>query len=976
MNHASWSQSDGVKTSGASLIQQSNDGYLWLAARGGLIRFDGVRFTMLDSSTTPALRSRLPGAFLPLLRDRDGNMWISRPDGGLVQYRDEVFRVVINSDSKHEDFMRLAQDGAGRVWIYSSLGVFNWDHGQLSKAKLPPGVSERAVSNVIADTGRGVWIGTFGGVWHMVDGRAEHFEAPDGARMAASPLIQTRDGTLWVYTNDLFRVHNNQWSRVRLNGKSIFAIKAVKGTHGEVLVATRGFGLLRILNSDIEQFDTRGGLSNAVLKDVIIDDGQNIWTTTEVGLDRLHTTPFTTIAGNDHAPFDTPIAIVGDAHEGLWLDTPIRGRLLHATGGIIDAQSGDVAWTEMMNIGKHGAHQVIGAARNGGVWLRGWNNDDEGVAFLGAHAVTHTAPIPAPLHSFANMVLDDKSAHQWLVISPRGLQRVHNGKVDTVLLEANGKQPYIASIAEDSSGHIWAAHNTRPILYELLDGKVIAVLDSAGGVKDQIALLRAAGGDTLWMAYNDGSLARMIGHTIRNFDAPDTRAILKGGSVALLTSHNDLWMAGSNGIARLSISALNAFADGRAPPPSLQYFTREDGLTTSRTAWTINRHAAFTARDGRVWFSTPSGLAVFDSSNEWHSTHPPTTHIEELIVDGRVMPRDSAITVPPAPDRVEIRYTAAGLRIPERARIEYKMEGADADWVKGNALRLATYVRLRPGHYTFRVRAWNEEGVPALNESVMSVRVMPRWFESAWFLTLALLALLSAGPLLVRTRQRSIAASGEQRLRERFDATLAERERLAREMHDTLLQGFTGVMLKLQAVQASIVPAPQTASLALAQILDASDDTLLDARQMIWDLRMRELDEHDLPDALVKATQDCVAGADIELRVVVHGERRRLASNIESTVFRIGRESVANIVNHSKATLVELDLTFAASEINLRVRDNGIGISPAVIEQAASRGHMGISGMRSRAARAGGTLRITALPSGGTEVALTIPLLT
>lgn len=366
---------------------------------------------------------------------------------------------------------------------------------------------------------------------------------------------------------------------------------------------------------------------------------------------------------------------------------------------------------------------------------------------------------------------------------------------------------------------------------------------------------------------------------------------------------------------------------------------------------------------------------MFDSANHWTNTHPPVTHIEELIIDGRVIARDSAIVIPPATDRVEIRYTVTNVRIPERARIEYKMEGADTGWVQGNALRLATYPQLRPGHYTFRVRGWNEEGVPALSESVMLVRVLPQWFQSTWFFTLAVLALVSAGPLFVSARQRANAKAREQSLRERFEATLAERERLAREMHDTLLQGFTGVMLKLQAVHASILTAPDVAAEALSKVLDASDETLLGARQMIWDLRMPELDEHDLPDALAKATGNCVAGTPTELRFEVHGWRRRLHSNVESAVFRISREATCNVVNHAHATLVEVDLTFLQDEICLRVRDNGVGISPAAIDKAVARGHMGIGGMRSRAARAGGTLHITTIPDGGTEVMLTIPLM-
>ncbi|MBC8087335.1 MAG: hypothetical protein H7Z40_08705 [Phycisphaerae bacterium] len=972
MYHASWGQSEGMVAANTWAVRRSGDGYLWLAAQDALLRFDGVRFTVVDSADSPALKSTKSGWTRPLLVDREGKLWALRGDGAFLVYRDEEFRVARPPDSHCTNTTVGIQDGAGRLLFTCRRQLYEYTGGRFEKIVLPGGARSNNVGGMAADTGRGIWLGVTGGLWHVVGDSAQFFANPDKPNILISPLRQTSDGTLWLTGRGARCLRNGVWSEPPGTAGQVAVRVVVETPDHAIWIGTSGAGVLRVANGHVEKFSESDGLSNSSVEDLIADREGNIWIVTEAGLDLLRTAPFTTIGRRDKVPFESPSSIVADRAGGLWLDTRGPTRLFHPTGGIIDGENGDIRWNEQQF--RHTRdYEVLATAFGGGAWTAEHAGPAAIVRHLGARNTPGSA-IEVPFHNNVTMALDDQRGSLWLVMSPRGLARVQNGKVTVVQFPRDSIEPYITSLAVDSAGDLWAVSNSRPAIYEIRDGKIIGTIDSAAGVVGIGGSLVAARGDTLWEALESGQLLRIANHRAQAISLPAAPNLLKGRVVAITLAGGQLFMAGRTGIASVPVAALNAFVEGRGPAPVPRFYSREDGVPVARTAGSINRQPIFTARDGRVWFSTPAGLAVYDATHDVANTVAPYTHIEEIVVAGRNVSRDSLLRIPSSPDRVEIHYTATSLRIPKRARIEYKLENADANWVAGNSLRVATYSRLRPGHYTFRVRAWNEDGVPAVNEAAVTLRILPEWYESTWFLVLAALVLVGGGPLIVNSRLRARAADREQRMRERFDATLAERTRLARELHDTLLQGFTGITLKLQAVRATLPSSPEHAAEALEQVLDESDVTLLDARQMIWDMRMPELDEHNLFEALENAARRAIADAPIALHFSAQGTQSRLTPLIEHTVFRVGREAVVNAVKHANPSDVHVHLTYAERSLKLLVVDNGSGMAPHAARNAAGRGHMGVAGMRERASRTGGTLGIAPVENGGTAVSLEIPL--
>jgi signal transduction histidine kinase len=303
-------------------------------------------------------------------------------------------------------------------------------------------------------------------------------------------------------------------------------------------------------------------------------------------------------------------------------------------------------------------------------------------------------------------------------------------------------------------------------------------------------------------------------------------------------------------------------------------------------------------------------------------------HVEEVSVGGRVLADTRDLRIPARPDRVEIRYTATGLRMPEHVRIEYRLDGADRDWQIGGPLRAATYTQLDPGRYTFRVRAWNEDGVGSTRDAVLHFRVEPAWNQTAWFVALVVLSVMGVaaggayGAHRIRSRQSA------ERMRAGFEAALGERTRLARELHDTLLQGFTGITLQLQAIHRTVADVSPAAAVTLERVLGLADNTLREARQMVWDMRPTELIDQDLPAAIADAVKAAAAGTPIVPRVQVTGIKRRLPPAQEVALLRIAREAVSNALKHAAAAAVDVELIYEAGSVRLAVRDDGRGLSP------------------------------------------------
>ena len=381
----------------------------------------------------------------------------------------------------------------------------------------------------------------------------------------------------------------------------------------------------------------------------------------------------------------------------------------------------------------------------------------------------------------------------------------------------------------------------------------------------------------------------------------------------------------------------------------------------------VKRHRILvTDSIGRVWFALSRGLSVADPTRADDRGQPAITLVEQMTADGAQVDVHGPIRIPSSRRRLAVTYAGLSLSVPERVRYRYRLDGFDSDWSDPVAERQAVYTNLAPGHYRFRVIASNSDGVWNGTEATMPFEVRAMFWQTSWFQLSAVVLSGLAGWGLYRLRVRQVA----RQLSTRFEERLAERTRIAQELHDTLLQGFVSASMQLH-VAIDRLPEDSPAKPSLRRVLDLMGKVVDEGRNAVRGLRSSSSAPHELEQAFAGAQQE-VGVSDAAYRVIVEGRPRSLKPIIRDEVYRIGREALVNAFRHSGATHIEIELEYGPKELSVFVRDDGRGVQPEVLE-AGSEGHWGITGMRERAQRIGGSLRIRSRAAAGTEVELRIP---
>jgi signal transduction histidine kinase len=348
--------------------------------------------------------------------------------------------------------------------------------------------------------------------------------------------------------------------------------------------------------------------------------------------------------------------------------------------------------------------------------------------------------------------------------------------------------------------------------------------------------------------------------------------------------------------------------------------------------------------------------------------------VEAVRVDGRELAPSDLTAIPAGSGDLEIDYTATALDFPERVQFRYQLVGADQAWREVGSRRRAYYTDLPPGSYRFRVGAHDGDGRWIETSAAWSLRILPAWYQTLWFRGLVVLVIGSLGGLAVALVQRRRHARAEAELKRQYEITLAERSRIAEDLHDTLLQGFAGINLQLIAAELAIPSQPDVAAATLVRVQRLTEESLREARERVWEMRDAALANDDLATALEAVARDRAGAFPIEVAVTTTGSARRLPPSVEDAAFRIGREAIVNVVRHAAATRTEIHLDFRANTFHLEVRDNGRGVNPDEASEARRRGHFGLSSIQNRATVMGGRCEVKPRTGGGTVVSLELPL--
>jgi signal transduction histidine kinase len=441
-----------------------------------------------------------------------------------------------------------------------------------------------------------------------------------------------------------------------------------------------------------------------------------------------------------------------------------------------------------------------------------------------------------------------------------------------------------------------------------------------------------------------------------------------GVSGIIATRGGDLWLNGNVGITHFSRSEVERVS--RDPSHRVQAETLDylDGVPG--TAQQLRPlPSAMETTDGRLWFSTTGGLVLIDAARIVRNALPPPVTVWSIRSEGIRYPAMTAdLQLPIHTTTLQIDYTAGSLTVPERVGFRYQLEGSDPDWQDAGNRREAFYTNLAPGRYTFRVIASNNDGVWNTSGASLHFTIRPAFYQTTWFHVLCILMCLALLAALYRVRMQQVTAHVRARLEER----LAERERIARELHDTLLQGVHGLILRFQAATDRI-PGREPARALMERALERADELLDESRARIKDLRVSTVGVIELSHALVAIGEQLALTHPARFRANTEGTPRDLHPIVREEALLLGREALVNAFRHANASQIEVDVLYSETALRIRVRDNGGGIDPSVLHEGGRVGHWGLLGMRERATKLSAHLDIWSTQGAGTEIDLRVP---
>jgi len=943
--HKSWVAKDGAPAN-IMAITQTNDGYLWLASSQGLYRFDGMDFERLEPSGQPFTSASV----YSLVSCPNGDLWIGSAVSGISKLRNGTNRNYTTEDGFPDGaVLSIAQDRQGAIWAGTQGGLARFDGTKWRKVGSESGFEGTPISLYVDRRGT-LWAASLKAVFFLPQGSGS-FRRAGFPTMYVMHMLESPDGTMWMaQTMRAVRpMPPSKGPEIVLGSQRILFDR-----DGSLWITTLGDGLRRAPYPDrlphekiekssdrLESFTAKEGLSADFVTSIYQDREGNIWVGTSGGLDRFSRGAVT------RAPvpgkFTRTTMAPGD-HGDVWV-----GGLSADVGRIHDNQ-----WfPEVMPF----SVPSVVSAPDGSTWWAG--NIRVGREFKGRFTPFQLPQTYVTNNAEPTRIAIDRLGILWISGS-FGIFARRGSEWKGIDLPSGfpGKRAVLAYA--DAAGRVWFGYRENSIV--LIDRGAVRAFSSKDGLQAGAVQAIFASGDCTWIGGSKG---------LQLFDGRRFRDITPAGggsfgsvSGVLETSDGYLWLNAYNGIVRMPpavVAKLKAGTD-RA---EYSLFDAYDGLPGA-TQQSQPYPTLIQATDGKLWFGTSAGPVWIDPKDLPRNELPPPVAIRSLTAKGKRYTSFAALRLPALTRDVDFGYTAMSLTIPERVRFRYKLDGSDEDWHDAGTRRQAFYTNLRPGPYRFRVMACNNDGVWNEAGAAMTFRIDAAFYQTIWFQAVCYAAGLALLWLLYRFRLQQATAQVHSRL----EGRIAERDRIARELHDTLLQSFQGLMLRLQVVD-DLLP-PGEAKEELDQSLERADQAIAEGRRAVYDLRSTNTTANDLKEALRAAADKFAGDGSPTFSLEAEGAARDLHPIMHDEVYRIACEGLRNAFKHARAQHVEVEITYGERVLRLRIRDDGDGIPRDILESGRS-GHYGLRGMRERAQQNGATLEIWSRPKAGTEIELSIP---
>jgi signal transduction histidine kinase/ligand-binding sensor domain-containing protein len=969
VGHESWTFKDGAPPD-VTCLAQTSDGFLWLCGGpNGLVRFDGTRFEPFSSPFGDRLLSaNLYSLFVP-------------PSGGLwIGYTIEGFSFldkgrVTNYASDTGSVYGFAQDRDGIVWAGASSGLWRFDHSSWQHIGVEWNAPAARVYQVGFDSQGILWalVGNAGGpkdLIYLMPGirrfktarrnlsveaftwdtdRAVLTEPAASAMSDSDERSDERPPVDPVLTKShQFVDRNNSLWIITPADKPVVMRLPRESLHD-------AFNELSPAGSGSETYDV-----NPFDEAALVDREGNIWFGDTKGIHRFFYSPLIRQEFPKEASENADFAVVADDNGAVWISSGASG-----VGNKVDLY--------YVFGGKAERHlpQVISSfayrAPDKTFWFSG-----EGCLW---HLVGHDfvrvdlPPEVANQFNFLQTITGDQQGGMWVSFGRHGLYRLadgiwtsYGGRDD---LPKTGTWTIVAFT--DSVGRVWFGYTKSQLA--VLDGDRVRVFGPSDGLQVGTVLAIYQGGSEIWIGGEFG-LEQFDHGRFHKIAAVDDE-LLRGISGIVETPDGDLWLNGISGIFHIRKAEISQALKDSTYRVKGEHFGRRDGLPGVANQLRP-LPTAIEGTDGRLWFTLRNGVVWLDPAaySERQAVRPPIT-IQSVSADDKSYAPASRLSLPAHTSSVQISYSAVSLSDPEAIRFRYKLREVDKAWHEVAASSPVTYRSLPPGSYHFNVAASDTNEAWSDEIATTGFTILPAFYQTLWFRSLCVILFLAAVAGLYQLRLRQLARQYGMRMEER----VSERTRIARELHDSMLQGFQGLMFRLQAVR-QLLP-PGDAAKFLDSAMQVGDQAIGEGRDAVQNLRSSSFDDRDLATSLSALGAELGAGMDLpsrpEYRVVVEGRPRELTAVVRDEAYRIVREGLCNAYQHAKARHIETEVTFGDADLTIRVRDDGIGVDPQILARGQRPGHWGLPGMRERSESFGGHLHVWSQGNAGTEVELRIP---
>ncbi|MCZ2077154.1 MAG: histidine kinase [Bryobacterales bacterium] len=963
----SWTTENGLPQNIVSGICQTPDGYLWLATLDGLVRFDGVRFTIHDRSNTPGIKGN---RFNSLFCTADGGLWAATEGTGVTQYHAGRFTTYTVRDGLLSNIVPgISGDSQGNLWVLADDVVHRW---RASESRFIPLTGKQySYTLVLSPDGHSGFARIVDGALELfVAGRQSRYPLPPGwprdARTLASSTAWDFNHRIWLTdrVGTLAYLSDGRWSRVfrvqpatstySLPASSNVDYRDSQGNTWKFDLVWDGTRIVPHLRLPL-----RAGSQGIGFRSMYEDPAGNIWLSTDgQGLFRVRV-PMIEVYSREQGLPDGNVYPICQTRDGaIWIGT--------WSGGLSRLKDGKLkTYTTADGLASNRV-QALFEDREGRLWVS---------VEHGLHVLRNGRFESVVGYRTDSSLLQIRVIHQdrrgvMYFGQSQGLMRLEQGRWTSLGKKDGLATDDIRAVVDSRDGSLWVAGYGG--LSNIREGRVQSWTEYQGLPATTIRALYEDQQGVLWIGSYDGGLARLENGKFARFTVAE--GLFSNGVFRILEdARANFWMSCNRGIYRISKRELNEFAAGKRKTIVSVPYGKRDGMKNAECNGGLSP-AGIQSSDGRLWFPTQDGVAVIDPRRVKMNPKPPPVVIEACLIDRMPAGTGNPVRLLPGNYSLEIQYTALSFLDAERIRFRYQVQGLDHDWIEAGTRRTVYYSHLPPGNYTFRVTAANSDGIWNEQGASLSFVVLPPFYRTWWFTLLLSIGAIACLWLVWSHRLAQVerARVAQQAFsRELISLQEAERKRIAAELHDSLGQRLV-VIRNLSLLSRNSSNGNQQLQQQIDEISAESSQALQEVREISYNLRPHQLERLGLRKAILALVRTISRATAAHLDACVDEIDEFFPKEAEINFYRIVQECLNNVIKHSGATEVSLTIGRHEKKLSLLIRDNGRGFTPGTAASDRSDGGFGLAGIRERAQLLGGKTSIRTAPGEGTMITIEI----